>query len=69
MASPSEACPGTSLPKFTVKQVAAAVFAETSPNNVTVGSTFARCSYGKTKLTAANSRVADLVQLPCNDTT
>jgi hypothetical protein len=69
MSSPSATCPGTSPPKFTAKQVAAAVFAETSPSNVTVGSTFARCSYGKTKLTAANSRVADLVQLPCNATT
>ena len=69
MSSPSATCPGTSPPKVTAKQVAAAVFAETSPSNVTVGSTFARCSYGKTKLTAANSRVADLVQLPCNATT
>ena len=66
MAGPTATCNGISLPKFTSKQVAAAVFAEVSPNKATVGSTFSRCSYGKTKLTMATSLVPDLVELPCN---
>jgi len=42
------------------------VFAEANPRGVTVGSTFNRCSFGKSMLTAANSMVADEVQLPCS---
>ena len=68
MADSSTACPGTAAPKFSVDAVRKTVFAEANPSGTTVGSTFGRCSYGKTQLTAANSRVADLVQLPCNGT-
>ena len=69
MADSTTACPGTALPKFSVDDVKKAVFAESNPSSPTVGSTFNKCSYGKTKLTTANSRVADLVQLPCNGIT
>ncbi len=44
------------------------MFQELNPGGVTVGSTFNKCSYGKTKLTQANSLVADLVKLPCSGT-
>ena len=32
----------------------------------TVGGTFNRCSYQKTRMSTANSMVADLVRLPCS---
>ncbi|KAL4452150.1 hypothetical protein ABPG75_007812 [Micractinium tetrahymenae] len=63
------ACTNTALPSTTAAQVRKAVFQELNPGGVTVGSTYNKCSYGKTKLTQANSLVADTVQLPCNGTT
>jgi hypothetical protein len=63
------ACPGVVLPKFTAADVKGAVFAESNPTGTTVGSTYGKCSMGKTKLTVANSKVADLVKLPCDGTT
>ncbi|KAL4857219.1 hypothetical protein ACK3TF_002516 [Chlorella vulgaris] len=63
------ACPGVTLPKFTAADVKGAVFAESNPTGTTVGSTYSKCSMGKTKLTVANSKVADLVKLPCAGTT
>lgn len=66
---PRAACPGTSLPLTSVAAVKKAVFEESAPRGVTVGSTLNRCSYGITKLTTANSLVAPLVNLPCNGTT
>jgi hypothetical protein len=51
---------------FSVGAVRKTVFPDANPSGVTVGSTFNRCSYGKSKLTRANSYVADLVQLPCD---
>jgi hypothetical protein len=68
MADSTTTCPGTSLPKFSVDDVKKTVFAEFNPSSPTVGSLYNKCSYGKTTLTAANSQVADLVQLPCNGT-
>lgn len=63
------ACPGTQPPKFSADEVRRAVFVENSPNRTTVGSIFNRCSYGKTKLTANNSRVVEPVKLPCEGVT
>lgn len=50
-------------------QVRSAIFEEAAPGNVTVGSTYNRCSYGKTQLTANNSLLVDPVQLPCDGVT
>lgn len=63
------ACPGTSLPTTSVDAVKQTMFAEANPSGITVGSTYNQCSYGKTRLTAANSMVADIVQLPCSGNT
>lgn len=63
------ACTNTAIPSTTAAQVRKAVFQELNPGGVTVGSTYNKCSYGKTKLTQANSLVADVVKLPCNGTT
>lgn len=63
------ACPGTQLPRFKLPQIRAAIFQEANPRGVTVGSTFNRCSYGKSKLTTGNSLVAEVVELPCQATT
>lgn len=57
------ACPGTLLPKFTKAQVEATMWGTSAPS---VGATFGKCSGGKTKLTAATSAVADVVELPCS---
>ncbi|KAL4423979.1 hypothetical protein ABPG75_001280 [Micractinium tetrahymenae] len=62
------ACPNTQLPTTTVSAVKQAVFAESNPNGTTVGSTFNKCSYGKSTMTASNSMVADTVTLPCAGT-
>ena len=62
------ACAGTSLPKFTTAAVRKAVFAELNPAGVTVGGTFAKCSNQRSLLTHANSRVAEVVSLPCSGT-
>lgn len=45
-----------------------AVFEESNRRGATVGSIFRRCSFGKTLLTAQNSRVTRVVDLPCNGT-
>lgn len=63
------ACATTSLPKFTTAAVRKAVFAELNPAGVTVGGTFAKCSNQRSRLTQANSRVAEVVSLPCSGTT
>ena len=42
---------------------------EANRNGTTVGSLFGSCSYGKSRLTAANSLVAPLVKLPCEGIT
>ncbi|PRW59320.1 hypothetical protein C2E21_2437 [Chlorella sorokiniana] len=61
-------CPGTGAPPMTVQQLEAAIFEEVSPNQVTVGSTYNRCTQGQLRLTRGNSRVVDPVVLPCNGT-
>lgn len=48
-----------------MQQVRRAVFQELNPSAITVGSTFNRCSYNRSRLTAANSRFANMVVLPC----
>ncbi|KAL4421234.1 hypothetical protein ABPG75_010525 [Micractinium tetrahymenae] len=68
VASPGVACPGTTLPLTTVAAVKRAVFEESNPRGVTVGSTLNKCSYGITKLTSSSSFVAPLLNLPCNST-
>ncbi|PRW57195.1 hypothetical protein C2E21_4079 [Chlorella sorokiniana] len=62
------ACAGTSLPKFSTAAVRKAVFAELNPAGPTVGGTFAKCSNQRSLLTQANSRVAEVVSLPCSGT-
>ena len=62
-------CPGTQPPPLTADELRGVVLAEASPNATTVGSTFNQCSFGKTKLTANNSLVTDVVELPCSGTT
>ncbi|KAL4440139.1 hypothetical protein ABPG75_003140 [Micractinium tetrahymenae] len=69
MASENETCEGTAPALYSQDQVRAAIFEEVSPDNVTVGSTYNKCSYGKTRLTASNSLLADPVELPCSGTT
>ncbi|KAL4439954.1 hypothetical protein ABPG75_002955 [Micractinium tetrahymenae] len=59
------ACPNTALPKYSAADIKKAVFEELNPGGTTVGSTFNRCSFGKSRLTMTNSLVADLVKLPC----
>ena len=61
-AADGSACPGTQPPKFTKAQVEATMWGTAAPS---VGSTYSQCSGGKTKLTAATSLVADVVDLPC----
>lgn len=63
----STLCPGSSQPMLTAAQLARVVFAEQNQANATVGSIFGTCSFGKSQLTQGNSRVADLVRLPCTD--
>lgn len=63
------ACPGTSLPSNTADKVRATVLQEANPSGVTVGSTYNKCSYGKSRLTAQNSLVADTLMLPCQGET
>lgn len=41
---------------------------EANRNGTTVGGIFNQCSYGKSRLTEANSLVAPLVKLPCTGT-
>ena len=65
MSGPRDACPGSELPWHSVEDVKRAVFADVNPGGITVGSTYSRCSLGKTKLTRNNSLVAPLVRLPC----
>ena len=67
-ASDGSACPGSGPVQATAAQVRSAVFAESNPGGATVGGTFDRCSFGKTKLTAASSRVAEIATIPCNGT-
>ncbi|PSC71116.1 hypothetical protein C2E20_5435 [Micractinium conductrix] len=69
VSKPGTACPGTQLPLVSVTAVRKAVLPELNPAGITVGSTFNKCSYGKSTFNAANSQVADLVQLPCNGVT
>lgn len=66
--SDGQACPGTQLPSLSAEQVRRVVLEESNPGGATVGSTYRQCSHGKTRLTAANSLVADPVRLPCNGT-
>ena len=61
-------CPGSGPIKYTAQQVRAAVFAESNPSGTTVGGLFNKCSFGKTKLTSATSRVVEPVTLPCSGT-
>lgn len=49
----------------TAAEVRATVLQEARPAGITVGSTFNKCSYGKSRLTAQNSLVADTLVLPC----
>lgn len=66
---PSEACAGTQLPKLSVEHVQRIVFEEEAPANATtLGGTFRRCSFGRTRLNKSNSLVADTVHLPCHGT-
>ena len=69
VSKPGTACPGTQLPLVSVTAVRKAVLPELNPAGITVGSTFNKCSYGKSTFNAANSQVADLVQLPCKGLT
>ncbi|PSC74160.1 hypothetical protein C2E20_2632 [Micractinium conductrix] len=69
VSKPGTACPGTQLPLASVDAVRKAVLPELNPAGITVGSTYNKCSYGKSSFTAANSQVANLVQLPCNGVT
>lgn len=62
------ACPGSGAPKFSTQQVRQAVFADSNPSGATVGGLFDKCSFGKTKLTSATSRVLEPVTLPCSGT-
>ena len=62
-------CPGLRPQPANVNQIKAAVFAENAPAGATtVGSIFNECSYNRTMLTAANSRIAQPVKLPCSGT-
>lgn len=61
-------CTGSGPIKYTTQQVRAAVFAESNPSGTTVGGLFDKCSYGKTKLSSATSRVLEPVTLPCSGT-
>ncbi|KAL4430186.1 hypothetical protein ABPG77_004968 [Micractinium sp. CCAP 211/92] len=61
-------CPGTSPPLNTPAEVRATVLQEANPSGITVGSTYNKCSYGRSRLTAQNSLVADTVVLPCQGT-
>ena len=63
------ACAGTSLPKFSTAAVRKTVFAELNPTGATVGGSFAKCSNQRSRLTQANSLVAEVVSLPCSGTT
>jgi hypothetical protein len=68
VAGDGSACPGTTLPRFSAADVSRTMFAEVNPGGATVGSIYNKCSYGKTRLTTANSRVTDMVRLGCNGT-
>lgn len=61
-------CAGTGAPPLSVDQIKDLVFEERSPGEVTVGSTYNRCSGGQLTLTQSNSQVVEPVVLPCNGT-
>jgi len=64
------ACPGTQPPRLSAEQVRAVVFQERAPAGATtLSSMYNGCSYNKTRLTMRNSLVADMVYLPCYNTT
>lgn len=42
-----------------------AMFAEMNPTGPTVGGIYNQCSHNRSRLTMANSLVADRVRLPC----
>lgn len=63
------ACPGTQLPKWDVATLRRNIFQEEpGAAAITVGGTFNKCSYGKSKFDKTTSFVADLVRLPCSGT-
>lgn len=62
------ACPGTSLPPYSVASIRGAVLPETNPTGTTVGSQYRACSNGRATLNAKNSVVADWARLGCTGT-
>ena len=64
-AADGSACPGSGPSQTTTEAVRRALFAEQNPAGPTVGSLYAQCSYGKTRLTAANSLVVEPVTIGC----
>ncbi|KAL4427875.1 hypothetical protein ABPG75_001964 [Micractinium tetrahymenae] len=77
-AASAGACPGAEEPPLTADQLRAVVFEQEAVREVdgskaglgpappSVGSLFSQCSYGKSRLTPADSMVAETVELPCN---
>lgn len=58
-------CEGTAAPPLSTQGLQRVIFEEANPRAPTVGSTFSKCSFGKTRLTARSSAVVEPVELPC----
>ncbi|KAI7843291.1 hypothetical protein COHA_003123 [Chlorella ohadii] len=61
----SSKCAAVQAPLLTRAQIQVKVHPELAGTAVSVGGTFARCSYQKTKMTMTTSNVTEIVRLPC----
>lgn len=63
---PAQPCANTLLPNITKYELRRTFFDTVAPAEVTVGSTYAKCSMGATTFSEGTSQVNNQVNMPCS---